>query len=127
MIEYVLDEKNRMLTCVFAGRLDTAAAGPIAEGLRDKLATWPAGANATPQDGIANRNTPGELPDNLRVVFDLGGVDFVASAFLRICIETSRRVGKENLQVVKCSPFTHKTFLMAGMDELVSLHEPTGE
>jgi len=56
-----------------------------------------------------------------RLAFDLGGVDFVVSAFIRICLMTARRLPKGNFTIVRCQPEVRKIFSVAGLDKLIEL------
>jgi len=54
------------------------------------------------------------------VVFDLAGVDFVASAFLRLCIMVQKQAAGNQLTLVNVSPPLKKVFKIAGLDNLVA-------
>jgi anti-anti-sigma factor len=53
------------------------------------------------------------------VVFDLAGVDFVASAFLRLCLMVQQKAAGHQLTLVNVSPPIKKVFKIAGLDKLV--------
>jgi anti-anti-sigma factor len=53
------------------------------------------------------------------VVFDIGGVDFVSSAFLRICIMAAKKAGEGNFKVANAAPQIKKVFKIAGMDQFL--------
>ncbi|MDD5033990.1 MAG: STAS domain-containing protein [Methylococcaceae bacterium] len=55
------------------------------------------------------------------VVFDLTGVDFVASAFLRLCIMVQRNAGGNPLTLVNVGPPIKKVFKISGLDTLLVL------
>jgi anti-anti-sigma factor len=52
------------------------------------------------------------------VEFDLAEVDFVASAFLRLCIYAYQQSGEQGLQILNASPTIKRVFKIAGMDKL---------
>ncbi|MCX6985214.1 MAG: STAS domain-containing protein [Lentisphaerae bacterium] len=54
------------------------------------------------------------------VVFDIGKVDFVASAFLRICIMSAKKAGEGNFHVKNAAPQIKKVFKIAGMDQFLA-------
>ena len=56
-----------------------------------------------------------------RLAFDLAGVDFVVSAFIRLCLLAGRRVPKGNFAIVHCRPEVRKIFSVAGLDKLIEL------
>jgi anti-anti-sigma factor len=55
------------------------------------------------------------------VTFDLAGVGYIASSFLRICLRTAQAVGKENLAISNCAPEIKKVFKIAGLDKQLSI------
>jgi stage II sporulation protein AA (anti-sigma F factor antagonist) len=54
------------------------------------------------------------------VVFDIGKVDFVSSAFLRICIMAAKKAGDGNFHVANAAPQIKKVFKIAGMDQFLA-------
>ncbi len=56
-----------------------------------------------------------------RLAFDLEGVDFVVSAFIRLCLMTARQLPKGNFTIVHCRPEVRKIFAVAGLDKLIEL------
>jgi stage II sporulation protein AA (anti-sigma F factor antagonist) len=53
------------------------------------------------------------------VVFNIGKVDFVSSAFLRICIMAAKRAADGNFHVKNAAPHIKKVFKIAGIDKLL--------
>ena len=51
------------------------------------------------------------------LVFDLEKVDFVASAFLRLCIISARTVGADRFFLVNLNPTVSRVFSIAGLDK----------
>jgi anti-anti-sigma factor len=88
-------EADAKLLCTFSGRLDTL----VCQELDPLLAAE-----------VESRKLP--------VVFDLTGVDYVASAFLRLCIRTARQTGGVRFSIVNLSPQVMMVFKMAGFDKL---------
>jgi anti-anti-sigma factor len=91
---FSLYEQERSLTVVFSGRLDTSEC--LEADARLEAAVGAAGGS---------------------VEFDLGGVDYVASLFLRICVRTARQVGPGRFSIVNVGPSVKKVFKIAGLDE----------
>lgn len=54
------------------------------------------------------------------VVFDLADVDFVASAFLRLCLMVQRVAAGNQLTLVNVGPAIKKVFKIAGLDKLLA-------
>lgn len=84
------------LTFCFEGRMDTATCSSVEAEV---------GGQVDKADGA--------------VAFDLKAVDFVSSAFLRICISAAKKKGAGKFQVVNAAPQIKKVFKIAGMDQLV--------
>jgi anti-anti-sigma factor len=84
--------------CVFSGRLDTAACDGLWEQLEPALGAGPA-----------------------TVCFDMDNVDYIASAFLRICIRAAKVVPKGALTVENPTPVVKKTFKIAGLDGALNI------
>ncbi len=55
------------------------------------------------------------------VIFDLADVSFVASAFLRICLQTAQLVGSGNLHLRNPDPSIRKVFKIAGLEGPIRL------
>jgi len=107
MLNSNYDESNRTLTFVFAGRLDSAASIPLAPEVEKKLAecSGPGPASSTP----------------LQVVFDLNGVEFISSAFIRICMLAAARIKPGVLQMKNANPFIKKTIKISGLEDQLKL------
>ena len=91
-------EENGNLVCVFSGKLDTLACLEVE---KDVLAHV--------------RAAPGS------VSFDLADVNFVASMFLRLCIQTCKEMGASRFRIVNICPTVHKVFKLAGLDTLIAI------
>ena len=100
MVSFDLDPAAARLTCRFSPRMDAATSAVDDPAVATRLEEALSGPGG------------GEL----RVVFDLSGVEFVASAFLRICMATARRLEGARFSVVSTSPGLRKLFAVAGLD-----------
>ena len=92
----ITNEPN--LLCTFKERLDTANCQRVEEELFNKM-----------------RET--KIP----VIFDLHDVDYIASAFLRICLKATKEVGSGNFSVINVHPNVKKVFKIAGFDKQISI------
>jgi len=88
-------EQDQQIICSFAGQLNTLAVTQDAPAVRQKI---------------------GQAHDR-SVVFDLGGASFIASSFLRLCVETARTVGNARFSVRNLSPELKKVFVISGLDK----------
>jgi len=80
----------------FQGRLDTAKCAQIEPDLRASL---------------ARISSP--------VVFDLLAVNFVSSAFLRLCVYAYRQAGDHGFHVINPEPSIKRVFKIAGLDDML--------
>jgi len=96
MAEYF--EENGQLRCVFQGALDTVACDKMAPDLYARV----------------DKST-------LPVVFDLKGVEFMASAFFRICLVVGKKRGSDKLTIINLAPMCKRMFKIAGLDRIFQL------
>jgi len=90
-------EPNTPVGIRFEGRLDTARCAEIEADVRARVAS-PSGP----------------------VVFDLEGVDFVSSTFLRLCIFACKQAGSHGFRVVNVGPAIKRVFKIAGLDSMLA-------
>ncbi len=90
-------QKDGSLVFEFSGSLDTMECARIGDGVTQQVE-----ASAQP------------------VVFDLAGVEFVASAFLRLCIMVQQKAAGNQLTLINVCPPIKKVFKIAGLDKLVA-------
>jgi anti-anti-sigma factor len=100
MLELTYRAEQTLLTCTFAGRMD--------------------GPNSPEADALVKAKLA-EIGDGATVVFDLGGVGYVSSAFLRVIIGAAKAVDEAKFSVVNCQPFIKRLFVDAGLDRLFSV------
>ncbi|MDP8262701.1 MAG: STAS domain-containing protein [Candidatus Ancaeobacter aquaticus] len=96
MVHYT--DGDEKLICAFSHRLDSVNCTKWEQGLYEK---------------VRNINKP--------VVFDMTEVNYIASAFLRICIAVSKEIGAENLTVIKVHDNVMKVFRLAGLDRQLKI------
>ncbi len=100
--EFRIDESVARLTLAFRGRLDSAGCATIHDAVQNAV----------------QQAVPGQA---LR--FDLAGSDFVASAFLRLCILAAKQVGGERFELANLAPAVREVFVMAGLDQHLRIVE----
>jgi anti-anti-sigma factor len=81
----------------FPNNLDTLACAELEAGLRTAL---------------AGSSEP--------VLFDLTNVEFVSSAFLRLCIFACRQCATQGFHIVNVNPNVKRVFKIAGLDGMLS-------
>jgi anti-anti-sigma factor len=94
MVEF--KETAEKIVLYFSGKQDTIQCQEIA---------------ATVQRKIAEAAKP--------VAFNLHEVEYVSSAFLRLCLQTSKTVGMDRFEVTDLTPTVKKVFKIAGFDQLL--------
>jgi anti-anti-sigma factor len=109
MIQITYDDENRTLHCQFMARMDSVASAAATEQMEERL-------NDILQSTKKSEET------SLKVIFDLEKVDYVASAFLRLCITVAKRLDKEGFTVVKFNPSVKKIFTIGGLDKIMEIH-----
>jgi anti-anti-sigma factor len=59
--------------------------------------------------------------DKSPVVFNLKGVEYISSYFLRICTSVAKHVGGRNLKITNSTPNVKKVFKIAGFDQMMDI------
>ncbi|RLD09785.1 MAG: hypothetical protein DRI44_07725 [Chlamydiae bacterium] len=90
--------KDDKLVCTFNGRLDTVNCSKWEKELLDKA---------------KESKNP--------VIFDLGNVEYVASGFLRVCLQASKLVGTEKLKLINANEYVRKVFSLSGFDKYLNV------
>lgn len=93
--------ENGKLVVSFSERMDTIQCQAIEKAL---------------QDQINQRDLP--------VVFDLKGVSYIASMFLRLCIQAIKKCGEQNFSFIHAEPPIKKVIKMAGYDQWLVNESP---
>lgn len=96
MVSYNVQEDK--LVCSFPERLDTEKCLDLENELHQKVK---------------------EL--KMPVIFDLNGVTYISSMFLRICIQTLKGVGPENFSLINLNPNVKKVLKIAGLDKVITI------
>ncbi len=107
-METRFDAERGTLTCSFEGSIRSDECPAIHAEVLAKLEALGARAGSAP-------------PDGLKVVFDLGSVEYVSSAFLSVLLMTARRVKKGNLAISNANAFVHDILTTVGLDRLARI------
>jgi anti-anti-sigma factor len=57
------------------------------------------------------------------IVFDLIGVEYISSSFLRLCGKAMYKVNTENFSIINVTPSVKKVFKIVGLDQKLNLLE----
>ncbi len=102
MLTFHYNDEAKVITLTFAGRMDTLAANSVNEMIEAEplMQNW---------------------KDDEKLVFDLQGVDYIASSFIRICVNYAKLAGSGRFSITRCQPFVQKTFEISGLDEILNI------
>lgn len=103
MVEFHFDQEQQTLLCRFDGRMDTIMSSMVTEKFTAEL------------------NGHKDRAKSLRIVFDLGGVDYVASSFLRLSLVAAKAVAKGNFSIINTDPQVLKIFKIAGLSSMLNV------
>ncbi len=92
------EEADGKLICHFEGRMDTATSNKIENDVFDQV-----------------------LRRRLPTVFDLQKVDYVSSAFFRICLKAARATKEMKLTIVNAAPFVKDGFKLTGLQNIMDI------
>jgi anti-anti-sigma factor len=106
MLTILYNSAENLLLCKFSGRLDTIACASLNEEVENNLLKL-------------KKGNPGFI--DAKIVFDLSEVNYIASSFIRICVNTAKQSLPGNFSIVNCEPFIKKTFKIAGLDEILGI------
>lgn len=105
MIDFNCDISENTLNFHFKGRLDTENSRNISNKIEEHIGDYSVSDNEKP----------------LKIVFDIKEVDYVASAFIRICIKAAREVDKGNFALINSTPMIKKIFKIAGLADVLNV------
>jgi anti-anti-sigma factor len=106
MEDIKFDDAAQMIICKLHGRYSADESGHFSTKLDEKIAL---------HESASGR------PGNVKIRFDLKEVDYIASAFIRTCLATSRRSDPGNFSIINASPMVKKTFIIAGLDKALNV------
>lgn len=69
----------------------------------------------------AEKSVVAALNGVTEVIFDLDGVDYIASSFLRLCGKASHKVKPGCFSIINAAPSVKKVFKIAGLAERLNL------
>lgn len=91
-----IKQDGQKLMCTFKGFMDTA--------------------NSTRIDAELRKAMEGHKG---AIVFDLAEVDYVASAFIRLCVAAHRTAGTNGFTIVNSKPPVKKVFMISGLQGML--------
>ena len=103
MFTTLFKEDNNLFTVSFDGRMDGLTVKEIEPKLQQELTS-------------ASKDNK-----NLKVIFDLTKVEYIASAFIRICVATAKNLTEGNFSITNTDPLIKKTFKIAGLETVLNV------
>jgi anti-anti-sigma factor len=91
-------DRSEIIEIHFEGRLDTATCARI---------------DADVRNAVTKPDRP--------IVFDLGGVDFVSSSFLRLCVYAYQQAANRGFRIANLGPSVKRVFKIAGFDSMLEI------
>ncbi len=105
MIDIDFNKSDNVLTFHFKGRLDTEKSQEISGLTIEKIRDFSELKSENP----------------FKIVFDIKEVDYIASAFIRICIIAAKSVEKGNFELINSTPMIKKIFKIAGLADVLKV------
>ncbi len=107
-MDFDFNPEERVLTCIFKGRLDTIISTQISAELESKYSSL-------------NEKEDSTALLDFGLVFDLKEVNFISSSFIRLCVAGKKKVKDGTFCILNSDPFIKKTFKIAGLDEILDV------
>ncbi len=88
---------------------------------RTMIVRFPTKKMDTPASTEADKDFSKSLSEDgaENIVFDLEGVTYVASGFLRLCVSAAGKVEKGKFSVINTDPQIMKVYKIAGLDSVL--------
>jgi len=103
---FIFDASANILRGEFTGRMDTIKSNGALELFNREC------------EGFLN---PGLSRNAVRICFDLKGVDYISSSFLRLCLTAAKAVREGNFSIINTSPDILKVFKITGLDTALNI------
>ena len=106
MMTFDYKPEEKILRCIFKGRMDTIMSIQVQGELENKYSSL---------TGMEDKDA------GIAVIFDLKEVSFISSSFIRLCVAAVKRVNQGCFSIENCDPFIKKTFKIAGLDDILNV------
>lgn len=103
---FTFDPASEIINCKFKGKMDTIRSNGAMEAFKKEF-------ESLVSSGVSAKK--------LKVRFDLGGVDYISSSFLRLCISSARNIDQKNFSIINTGPEIMKVFKISGLDGLLNV------
>lgn len=103
---FMFDPAAKIIKCTFKGKMDTLRSNGAIEVFKKEFESL---------------LSSGVSAEELKICFDLIGVDYISSSFLRLCISSARDIKKGNFSIINTDPEIMKVFKIAGLDGILNV------
>lgn len=103
---FMFDQAAKIVTYTLNGRMDTIRSNGAMETFRREF------------EGLLSA---GVSTEEVKICFDMGGVDYISSSFLRLCITSAKAIKKGNFSIINTGPEIMKVFKIAGLEEMLNV------
>ena len=117
MVEFKYEASVQTLMCVFSQSMDSVKSIEVTKTFEQQMSRIPRGAAG----GAPGSEGASQGSDGIKVVFDLAKVNYISSAFIRLCISAAKSVGERNFCIIKTSPDVRKIFQVARLDKALNV------
>ena len=108
--KFNFDHNSATLTYNFFGRMDGINTKNVEKTVHDVFTKISEEMSSTGGD-----------KGDLKIVFDLKDVDFVASSFIRVCLFVAKKISQSNFSITNTSPHVNRTFKVSGLDKALNV------
>ncbi len=108
MLSFKHDAGTDLLTCVFEGHLGSEQCTELSNSVEAKLKE------------LTGSGFQGKADDKMKIVFDLGKVEYLSSAFIRVVLRCAKRVKRGNFSIVNANPFITEIIRTSGLEQLIA-------
>jgi len=117
MVVFKYEASIQTLKCVFSQSMDSVKSIEVTKTFEQQMSRihGEAAVGAPEEEGVK----PGS--NKLKVVFDLAKVDYISSAFIRLCISAAKTVGEGNFSIINTAADVRKVFKVAHLDRALNV------
>lgn len=102
------NKETKTLKCALSGKMDINNSQEASKAISAKLSELSAAEGS-------------EFLHSLKVVFDMKGVDYASSSFIRVCIFTAKQLKEGNFSMTGACEDIFKIFELAGLDKILQV------
>jgi anti-anti-sigma factor len=105
-LSFMVDPAAKIIKCAFKGKMDTLRSNGVMEAFKKEF-------ESLLRSGVS--------AEELNICFDLSGVDYISSSFLRLCLSSAGEIKKGKFSIINTDPEIMKVFKIAGLDGMLNV------